>query len=401
MLEAAEVALPMAEAEPLYAESTLAGTLPLEGDAPRPAVDANGESELVSAASAGSEQLLARLLQSGMSPDTATASGLSALCVAAMNGHLSCVRRLIKAGATVDATYGRSKSSALLLAARAGNRAVCEALLEAGADPALTDAYGDSAESAAHRFEVEQRVEASNFAHWCTRIKERAAIIAAEPPPPVPLYPKLPREDLEKWHRSTDPTKMLWRPGSWVHQKRPATGPVVIQQRPRAFSSTGYKVAPRVIPVEESSLPAQRLSDQQELQLLQGAKGALAAARLAFERTELNPQVFVDDVVPTKMAMRAAVVDAASTIASIAKQEEYLGIKFPAVPTHLGLAPVYSSGLQRAAMTTPSAAASLYPMIDAPQGDSLSALLAVQPAPAEEVETEPEPEPEPPKGKKK
>ena len=125
----------------------------------------------------------------------------------------------------------------------------------------------------------------------------------------------------------------------------------------------------------ESVLAAERFADQAEVKALQGAESALIAARLARERTNLNPQVFNDDLPRTKEAARAAVVDASGALRAIDRQELKLGRKFPTVPTHLAKAPVYSSQLQRTAMPTPSAAASLYPMLESPGPDSLSALL--------------------------
>lgn len=127
----------------------------------------------------------------------------------------------------------------------------------------------------------------------------------------------------------------------------------------------------------ESVLAAERYADQAEVKALQGAESALLKARLARERTNLNPQVFHDDLPRTTAAARAAMVDASAALRSIDRQELKLGRKFPTVPTHLPgtHAPVYSSQLQRAAMSTPSAASSLYPMLESPGPDSLSALL--------------------------
>ena len=310
--------------------------------------------------------------------------------------------RSLEAGATVDAAGGLSRSTPLLLAARNGHRAICEALLDAGADPALEDAYGESAQTAAEAFEVDAKLGAADFAYWRTCVDKRAAAIAAEPPPPVPLFPLKPREDLERWYRSTDPTKMLWRPGAWMHQKRPATGAVVIQQRPRAFSATGYAVDPVVISQENSTLPAEKFAQQAELARLEGLEGTLAAASLARERTTLNPQVFNDDVKPTSNAARANVMDAASSFRAIEAQEAHLARKFPSAPTHLGRAPVYSSFLQSTAMAVPNAATSIHPMLDEPPPESLSALLRRKPPEPEPTEEEAQPpEPETKGGKKK
>ena len=119
----------------------------------------DGESALVACAAVGRQDLLAKLLESGGSADAQDSSGLSALAVAALNGNVSCITALLQAGATVDLRCGRSKATALINAAQNGNRGVCALLLEAGADPHLQDAYGVSAEAAAHRFESGSRMQ--------------------------------------------------------------------------------------------------------------------------------------------------------------------------------------------------------------------------------------------------
>jgi len=381
----------------------------------------NGEHPLVSAAAAGRIDTLKKLLDQGVSADIQTYSGLTALTAAATNGHLMCVKKLLEAGATVEFAGGHSGSTALLSAARGGHRACCEMLLEAGANPKHEDAYGESAQTAAHRYETEAKLQSSDFEQWDRLVRSRAGCIETEPPPPRPLYPERPGPDLESWYRSTDPTKMLWRPGAWMHQKRPAVGPVVQQERPRAFSSTGYMVPPVVVGVEQFTigppgyqsrmgrtvLPAEKFASQVEIKALRGSEGTLLAARLAAERTSLNPQVFQDDVPTTQLSMRRGICDAASSLRSVEAQESHLAKKFPSAPVRVGNAAVYASGLQRAAMSTPSAAASIYPMVEPPatylassvyalehmvwkpSDDSLSALLekAGMAAPTQEEDT--------------
>ena len=51
---------------------------------------------------------------------------------------------------------------------------------------------------------------------------------------------------------------------------------------------------------------------------------------------------------------------------------------FPDLPLRVGNAPTYSSGMQRASMNTPSAAATLYPMLEPPPVEALSRLLSVE-----------------------
>ena len=193
----------------------------------------------MTAASVGRVEALSKLLAAGASADVQTASGFSALGAAATNGHLTCLEKLIDAGASVDLAAGHSGSTPLILAARAGHRACCEALLKAGSDPEKRNTYGESAQTAADRYETEARLQSADVARWSSLMKVRARAIEAEPEPPVPLFPQQPRKDLERWYRSTEPTKMLWRPGAWMHQKRPASGAVLRQEQPRPFSSTG------------------------------------------------------------------------------------------------------------------------------------------------------------------
>jgi len=321
-----------------------------------------------------------------------------------MAGHLSCVNKLLTGSASVDMQQGgRERSTALILAARNGHRAVCERLLEAGANVELTDAYGETAEAAAHNFEQESRLTSTDLRLWESEIARRAAAIDAEPVPPPPLFPLDPVGDLTRWYRSTDPTKMLWRPGAWVHMKRPAAGPVVVQERPRAFDATGYNVEAPRIPAEHSVFPAEKYAFATTVDELQGGTPAAltTAARVARERIERNPQFFKDDVQPTMQATRAAVSDASACFKGIAAQEAKLSAAFPNLPLRVGNAPTYSSGLQRSAMHTPTAAATLCPMLEPHPPESLSRLLKV---PLKKEEPEPEPEPEPPpsaKGKKK
>ena len=153
-------------------------------------------------------------------------------------------------------------------------------------------------------------------------------------------------------------------PAVVIKQEQHTTGPPGYQQ------SAGYTV-----------LPAEHFALQSKLSSLKGREGALLTARLAVERTNLNPQFFQDDVPPTQTSLRKGIVDAALSISDADTQEAHLRRKFPSAPARLAAAPVYSSGLQRATMCTPSAAASLYPMLEQPSEGSLTALLQ-RPIPA-------------------
>ena len=334
----------------------------------------SGETPLVACASAGRGELITKLLQAGASPDLQSASGLTALAAAATNGHLTCVTKLVQGGAALDTQGGRTECTALLLAARNGHRVVCEFLLEQGADVTLTDVFGDTPEAAAERYETECRLYSHDFKVWQDLVQERADVIAAEPPQPPPLFPLNPLEDLKRFYKSTDPTKMLWRPGAWVHMKRPAAGPTVVQARPRPFEATGYGVEPMRVPPENSVFPAEQYAFSEQLEGLQGLshwstdpKALTQAAAIALERTQKNPQMFNDDVVPTLASTRASITDAASAFKSIADQEAKLSAAFTPeeVPLRIGNAPTYSSGLQRANSTKAvTAAVSLYPMLE-------------------------------------
>ena len=373
---------------------------------PQDVLQSNGEHPLVSAAAAGNVPVLTKLLQQGVSPDVQNVSGLSALAAAALNGNVGCIQELLAAGATVDLAGGHSGSTPLLLATRGGHRGCCEVLLQAGADAARTDEYGESPKMAAHRYEVDAKRQSSELERWAGLVHTRAALIAGEPPPPVPPFPEW-ESDFERYYRSTDPAKALWRAGAWMHQKRPACGPVIEQARPRAFSSTGYKVPPVLIGEERFTigpptyhqtpghtvLSGERLASQAALYELRGAAGELAANRLSLERTTLNPQVFGDDVASTHKSMRHATSDAAGQLRAVMVQEAHLGRKFPSAPTRLGPAALYSSGLQRTMMSLPTAATTMYPNVETaehhfakfpfpygewnqkPHKDSLTALL--------------------------
>ena len=348
------------------------------------ATTTGGDLPLVSCASVGRGELLSKLLAAGADPDGMTVTGLTALAAAATNAHLVCVTKLLQGGASINLQGGTANATPLILAARNGHRAVVEALLEAGADASLEDAYGDTAADAAHRYESECRLYAHEFQHWEGLVNERAAVINAEPPPP-PLFPLNPLADLERFYRSQDPTKMLWRPGAWVHMKRPAAGPTVVQQRPRAFDATGYAVTPPVIAREHSVFPAEQYAFGEQLEGLQGlshwsqdATALTGAAAIARERTVKNPQMFNDDVKPTEASTRSAIVDAAQAFEVIKRQEDKLSEAFTSdeVPLRIGNAPTYSSGLQRAtSKKAVTAAISLYPVLEPLPEQSLSSLI--------------------------
>jgi ankyrin repeat protein len=87
---------------------------------------------LVGAAAKGDNVSVADLLASGTNPNEADESGWTALHAAATRDHVDVVRRLLAAGADVDARSADGFTP-LLNAASAGSDVV-EALLDAGAD---------------------------------------------------------------------------------------------------------------------------------------------------------------------------------------------------------------------------------------------------------------------------
>jgi hypothetical protein len=72
-------------------------------------------------------------------------SGLTPLHYAAREGHLDCVRLLLRVGAVVDRPSRAGGATALHRAAFMGHCAVLKALLEAGADARLQDGDGETA----------------------------------------------------------------------------------------------------------------------------------------------------------------------------------------------------------------------------------------------------------------
>ena len=148
------------------------------------------------------------------------------------------------------------------------------------------------------------------------------------------------------------------------------------------------------VPPEVSVYPAEQYGMAESLEVLQGATpdALTLGARIALERTTKNPQMFGDDVPPTKRNARMMMTDAAGFFAATKEQEEKLSNAFPPseVPLRIGNAPTYASGLQRTAMSTPTAAVTLFPMLAEPPVESLSALLRPRPKPVEEEAGAPE-----------
>lgn len=88
---------------------------------------------------------------------------------------------------------------------------------------------------------------------------KRAEAFEAEPPPPRPLYPADLKTSLFAAHAAKEPTSVLWRAGSWVHQKQAPSAAVAKQRAPRPFSATGFGVQEPKPAQEESVLPGERM----------------------------------------------------------------------------------------------------------------------------------------------
>ena len=116
----------------------------------------HGGTPLLCACEAGHEAAAAALLAAAADPSHADGDGDTALCVAAVQGHGALVALLVGPPyATAPGARGALASAVdqpgsggrppLVKAAVAGQAAVLSALLEAGADPGATDAYGGAA----------------------------------------------------------------------------------------------------------------------------------------------------------------------------------------------------------------------------------------------------------------
>ncbi|RYP75058.1 hypothetical protein DL769_003898 [Monosporascus sp. CRB-8-3] len=99
------------------------------------------QSGLLEAAAEGDDKVIQLLLREGVSVDTPTIGGETALQRAAEKGHTAVVRQLLDGGADVNTTDGGGRT-ALQLAADKGYEAVVQQLLDEGADVNVTDGGG-------------------------------------------------------------------------------------------------------------------------------------------------------------------------------------------------------------------------------------------------------------------
>lgn len=98
---------------------------------------------LIEAAKRGDVEAVRSLLDGGADPNAAQGDGLTALHLAAQEGHIEIVGLLIGAGAEVEAKTRIGDYTPLHLASGGGHASVARSLLEAGADPgAMTTTTG-------------------------------------------------------------------------------------------------------------------------------------------------------------------------------------------------------------------------------------------------------------------
>src|SRR5262249_31768102 len=114
------------------------GQRPLEGDRP----DERDQTRLIAACDLGDEELALAYLGAGADPELSTSrSRFTPLYVAAMNGALLVMQRLLDLHAALAATPALG-ATALHGAALRGHSAACELLLAHGADPAAATTNG-------------------------------------------------------------------------------------------------------------------------------------------------------------------------------------------------------------------------------------------------------------------
>ena len=104
-----------------------------------------GDTLLVVAAYNGQLAAVNRILtQPGVEIDVRNGMGLTALTAAAYQGHVEIAKAILHAGADVNSASPSGKTS-LMFASQSGKLDMVDCLLEAGADPALKDAKGKTA----------------------------------------------------------------------------------------------------------------------------------------------------------------------------------------------------------------------------------------------------------------
>ena len=127
-------------------QSALAAGLDVNG------ADEEGRTALMLAAFDGHTGAVYLLLRRGARVDSQDAAGRTALMYAASGPNTPTVQRLLAAAPTVDLRDREEHFTALMFAAAEGQADNVRALLQARADPTLTDVDGDTA----HKFALER-----------------------------------------------------------------------------------------------------------------------------------------------------------------------------------------------------------------------------------------------------
>jgi ankyrin repeat protein len=121
-----------------------------EGVSPN-TTDSEQHTPLMWAAFNGHTSVVRYLLEKGAKLDAKDESGRSALMYASSGPHAETVELFLKKGAEVDVQGTLEGFTALMTAAAEGQMEVVRLLLRHGADPALKDVDGDTAESFARQ----------------------------------------------------------------------------------------------------------------------------------------------------------------------------------------------------------------------------------------------------------
>ena len=121
----------------------IARTLLYAGAAVRATTRLGGYTPLHLAARSGNTEIATILLDSGADPDAYTSTGVTAMHFAADADAAGVVEALVAGGGDANARDGFSERTPLMFAAVRGADAAVQALLDAGADPALETATKD------------------------------------------------------------------------------------------------------------------------------------------------------------------------------------------------------------------------------------------------------------------